>query len=227
LALALGSMPLNAWQVSKCTRANEGHFCIGSNKAPADFLLGHYGRFHVMTWRDPVTGSTNTYGSPSTAQHCYSEQPEMEFAMTDSAKDFETAMGWIRQHPKQALVLTVEHVYDLFFGALPWPSFNTKYWISNAAAHYIFILFVLFPSSVRCVDILRRRGLRGFLASTEALVLAPVVGLVVSAAIATGEPRYRIPFDSLFMLVAIQFFRSPKAPSTRSSNAADLGIVGP
>jgi hypothetical protein len=207
LALVLGSTPVSAWQIEKCTMGNDGHFCFGSNKAAADFLLGHYGRFYLLTWRDPETGAVRIYGSPSAAQHAYSERPELDFAMTNSAKNIETAMGWIREHPKQALVLTAEHVYDLFLGAVPWPAVESNYWINNLAAHYAFVLLILFPSSVRCIDVLRRRGLRGFLASTEALLLAPVVGLMVSAAIATGEARYRVPFDSLFMLVALQFFR--------------------
>jgi hypothetical protein len=40
------------------------------------------------------------------------------------------------------------------------------------------------------------------------LLLAPVIGLIATAAIGTGEPRYRIPFDAFFIVVAIQFFRS-------------------
>jgi hypothetical protein len=130
----------------------------------------------------------------------------MPFSITDSEKNFQTAMTWIQEHPAQTVVLTGEHVYDLFFGSIPWPSAASKYWVSAEAAHYAFVLLMLFPACVRCIDILRARGLRRFLGSLEALILSPVVGLVASAAIATGEPRYRIPFDSFFMIVAMEFF---------------------
>jgi hypothetical protein len=104
--------------------------------------------------------------------------------------------------------LTGQHVHDLFFVGPSWPTVESKFWVIGTTSHYAFLLLVLFPASVRCIDLLRKLGLRGFLASTESLLLAPVLGLIFSAAIATGEPRYRIPFDTFFFLVAIQFFRS-------------------
>jgi hypothetical protein len=205
-AVALGSLPLMAWQGARCTAANNDKFCLGSNKAAADFLMGHYGRFNLMSWHDPVTGDMRMFGNPSAAQHCYTERPEMDFGITDTKKNIETALGWIKKHPFQTITLTGEHVYDLYFGSVSWPSSASRYWVGASQASYAFVLLMLLPASVRCIDLLRIRGLRGFLGSTEALVLSPVVGLIASAAIATGEPRYRIPFDSLYMIVAIEFF---------------------
>jgi len=127
--------------------------------------------------------------------------------VTDNAKNFELAIQKIKERPQQAVLLSLEHIYDLFFGSFPWPSAATTYWVGAAGGQYLFICFILFPSCVRLLDLARQRGLRALLRSTEVLVLAPVVGLVVTAAIATGEPRYRIPFDSLFMVVALEFFR--------------------
>ena len=230
-ALAIGSLPLVVWQCARCTTANNGKFCPGSNKAASDFLMGHYGRFNMMTWHDPVTGETRMFGSPSTAQHGYTERPEMDFGITDSKKNIETALGWIRQHPIQTITLTGEHIYDLYFGSVAWPSSATRYWVGAAQANYAFVLLMLLPASVRCIDLLRIRGLRGFLGSTEALVLSPVVGLIVSAAIATGEPRYRIPFDSLYMVVALEFFADWKrakksSPATTPLDDEPSGLLG-
>ncbi len=223
LALALGAIPVNKWQISRCTEANDGRFCLGSNKTASDFLLGHYGRIQAMTWRDPKGRGTFTFGSPSAYQHGYTDRPEVNFSMTDNTKNFAAAIGWIKKNPGQATLLSVEHVYDSFFGALPWPSIATKFWPGAAAFHYIFSVFIFFPAAMALVDILRRRGVKALLQSNELLVLAPVVGLIASVAIATGEPRYRIPFDSLFILVAIQFYRRWRQ---HKDPAAALALAG-
>ena len=41
--------------------------------------------------------------------------------------------------------------------------------------------------------------------SRTALVLAPVVALTITVAIATGEVRYRIPFDVFFIVIACAY----------------------
>jgi hypothetical protein len=207
LAVVLAAVPINAWQFSRCTTANHGHFCLGTTKGASDFLLGHYGRIYSVTWHDPG-GDVIWFGSPSAAQHGYTERVDMDFKLTDNAKNLEMALEWIKDHPQSALFLSLEHVYDLFFGSFPWPSVSTKHWLGAAGGHYIFIMLLFFPSCVRLLDILRRDGPGSLLGSTEVLLLAPLIGLVVTAAIATGEPRYRFPFDSLFIVVSIEFFRN-------------------
>jgi hypothetical protein len=67
---------------------------------------------------------------------------------------------------------------------------------------------VLLPALCLCLDSIRRQGLRGFVGSEAMLVLSPILGVIAAVFIATGEPRYRVPFDGLFILVAIQFYRS-------------------
>ena len=207
LAVVLGAVPINAWQFSRCTTANHGHFCLGTTKGASDFLLGHYGRIYSMTWHDPG-GEVIWFGSPSAAQHGYTERPEMDFGLSDNAKNLQMGMRWIKDNPRSALFLSLEHVYDLFFGSFPWPSVATNYWLYAAGGHYLFITLLFFPSCVRLLDILRRDGPGALLGCTEVLLLAPLIGLVVTAAIGTGEPRYRFPFDSLFIVVSIEFFRN-------------------
>jgi len=206
------AIPVSAWQFSRCTTANNHHICLGSTKGASDFLLGHYGRINVMVWHDP-SGEVIWFGSPSASQHGYTEHVDLNFGVTDNAKNFQAAIEWIKAHPQSALLLSCEHVYDLFFGSFPWPSVSTRYWLGAAGGHYVFICLMLFPACVRLLAILRKDGFCQLPASTESLLLAPVIGLIVTAAIATGEARYRIPFDSFFIIVCIEFYRRLFAPS--------------
>ena len=206
-ALLLGTLPGATVLSRRCTVANEGRFCLVSNKSAADFLLGHYGRIQGISWHGPDGQRRFRYSSPSAHQR-YALQVEVPFAFTDGASNLRAASGWIRDHPIEALVLSVEHIYDLFIGSLPWPSFETEYWVGAEEAHFLFIVFLLLPALCLCLDSIRRQGLRGFVGSEAMLVLSPILGVIAAVFIATGEPRYRVPFDGLFILVAIQFYRS-------------------
>ena len=58
-----------------------------------------------------------------------------------------------------------------------------------------------------CFDLVRQHGFRKFLASRELLLLSPLFGIVLAAFIATGEPRYRVPFDGFLMILAVELYR--------------------
>lgn len=190
----------------RCTEANDGTFCFGSNKSGADFLLGHYGRIQGISWK-PKKGPHYSFGSPSAYQHGYRDVPEVPYGLYDSKANEAEAWKWIRKHPGQAVVLSAEHVADSFFGALPWPAYATTFWLGAQAALYLFIGFLLFPTGILLVDVLRQRGLLGLLRSTELAVVSPAFGVALAVAIATGEIRYRLPWDCVFIVLAIEFYR--------------------
>lgn len=214
----------------RCTAANDGTFCFGSNKSGADFLLGHYGRIQGISWK-PKKGPHYSFGSPSAYQHGYRDVPEVKFGIFDSKANEAEAWKWIRKHPWEAVVLSFEHVADTFFGALPWPAYATSFWLGAQAALYLFILLLLFPTAVLLVDVLRKRGVMGLLRSTELAVVSPAFGVALAVAIATGEIRYRLPWDGLFMILAIEFYRrlriSWREPTPEAVGGAGSGPGGP
>lgn len=205
------AVPLSVWQADRCTRANEGNFCPGSNKAAADFLMGHIGRVQSVSWgridRKGKYRVHSNFGSPAAYQHGYTKKVELPFPITDTERNKAEAWRFIRENPGQAVVLSFEHVWDSFGGSLPWPSVATRHWAVSQAFHYGFLLFLLFPSLMLLVDVGRQRGLLGLLRSTEVAVFAPIVGVIISVMIATGEARYRIPWDMCFILLAVEFYR--------------------
>ena len=212
LAMLAGAAPGTYWMSDRCTTANQGEFCLGSNKSGADFLLGHYGRIQGIKWVGPKGTGVVSFGSPSAYQHGYRNIPEVPFAITDNEKNRAEAWKWIKKKPTHAFILSCEHVIDTMGATLPWPSIATNYWVGAQGFHYLYILFLLFPTLFRFVDIWRKDGFIAMLRSTEMIIFAPVFGVLLAVFIATGEPRYRMPFDSLFMLVALQFYRSLKKP---------------
>jgi hypothetical protein len=203
LVVALAAAPLLIVLARTCTRANEGKFCVTGNKMGADFLLGHYGRVAAIEWaRD--RGHGFEFGSPGSHLRHYEDRPKVPFFMTDGAGNTAEAWRWIVRHPGEAAVLSLDHVYDTFFGAAMWPSYGNPSWPVAHLSQYAFIVFLFVPTVLACAR-LARRGPRAWLASRTALVLSPIAALAVTVAIATGEVRYRIPFDVFFIVVACAF----------------------
>jgi len=102
------------------------------------------------------------------------------------------------------VVLSIDHVYDTFFGAAAWPTFNHPSWPYAHISQYVFIVLLFVPTVFACAAVLRR-GARAALTSRTALVMAPIAALTITVAIATGEVRYRIPFDVFFIVIACAY----------------------
>lgn len=236
----LAALPLTKVMVTRCTQANvepgqtEGRFCTGSNKSAADFLLGHKGRIQGIEWRDPKVPGVVGFGNPAAYQHGYREKAVVPFLITNQEENNKAAWDWIRKNRGEALVLSFEHVWDAFGGSYPWPPNATKIWPFSYAFHFLFLVFVLFPALVRLTDVLRDRGVVGLLRSDEFILLSPIFGVCAAVFLATGEVRYRIPWDPVFFLLAIEFYRNikyrfsePKPVAAEPSAAADGGPSWP
>jgi 4-amino-4-deoxy-L-arabinose transferase-like glycosyltransferase len=199
LAALLGVLPLVAFHASACTRANGGRVCVMGTKAGADFLLGHYGRVREIQWAGPDGGRAFHFSSPGSHLRFYSEDKAVPFALYDGPANAAEAWRFIGAHPLEALVLSLDHVFDAFFGVAMWPSFQSDTWLYADLSQWLFVVGLLLPSLWVLAKLARARRL---LESRALLVLSPVFGLVVTVMIATGEVRYRVPFDLFFIAVA-------------------------
>jgi hypothetical protein len=199
----VAAAPLLLGLARVCTRANRGNFCVTGNKVGSDFLLGHYGPIADIAWA-PDQGHGFQFGSPSAYLRHYEKHVSVPFPMTDNAANSAEAWRWIFAHPFEAVVLSLDHVYDTFFGVTMWPSFNTSAWPYANLSQYAFVVLLFVPTLLACAG-LARRGARAFATSRTALVLSPIVALAVTVAIATGEVRYRIPFDIFFIVIACAY----------------------
>ncbi|HXU06508.1 MAG TPA: phospholipid carrier-dependent glycosyltransferase [Polyangia bacterium] len=200
--VAVAAAPLLGVLAGVCTRAN-GSFCVTGNKAGADFLMGHYGRVADVEWKTEGHDQFR-FGSPGALLRHYDEHAVVRFSITDTAANAAEAWRWIGKHPGEAIVLSLDHIYDTFFGSSAWPTFNSGSWPYANLSQYVFILLLLIPTVLACARVLKR-GPRAALSSQTALVMAPIVALAVTVAIATGEVRYRIPFDVFFTVIACAY----------------------
>src|SRR5262245_36029320 len=201
--VAVAAAPLLGVMTRVCTRANRGHFCVTGNKAPSDFFLGHAGRLAYIQWADDE-GHGFHFGSPGSFLRHYNDHLDVPFPMTDGAANAAAAWKWIVRHPGEAIVLSIDHVFDTFFGVAHWPTYGNPTWAFAHLSQYVFIILLLAPMIFACAAILRR-GWRAALTSRTALVLAPIAALILTVAIATGEVRYRIPFDVFFIILACAY----------------------
>jgi 4-amino-4-deoxy-L-arabinose transferase-like glycosyltransferase len=199
-AAAVAAFPLLALLARTCTRANHGRFCVTGNKVGSDFLLGHYGRIADIEW-GPEDGHSFKFGSLGSHLRHYESHVHVPFPMTDNAANKAEAWRWIFAHPGDAIVLSLDHIYDTFFGPVMWPSYGDFSWRYAQLAQWGFIAFLFIPTVLACARIIPR-GARAFLTSRTALLLAPIASIAVTVAIATGEIRYRIPFDIFFICIA-------------------------
>lgn len=200
---AVAAAPLLGLLARVCTHANRGKFCVAGNKPGADFLLGHYGRIAEINWA-PDEGHAFEFGSPGAFLRHYEGQVNIPFTITNNAGNSGEAWRWIFAHPLDAIVLSLDHVYDTFFGVGMWPTFNTSSWPLANLSQYAFVILLFVPTLLACAAI-ARGGVRALVTSRTTLVLSPVVALAITVAIATGEVRYRIPFDIFFIVVACAF----------------------
>jgi hypothetical protein len=204
LIVAVAAAPVLGAVGWVCTRANGGRFCVTGNKAGADFLLGHNGRVAAIEWA-PDQGHGFEFGSPGSFLRHYDARAKVPFTMTDSAANAAAAWRWIFAHPGEAIVLSLDHVYDTFFGVAAWPGYGHPTWPFDHFSQYVFFVFLFVPTLLAGRRVLKR-GARAALTSRTALVIAPILALAVTVAIATGEVRYRIPFDVFFAAIACAFF---------------------
>ena len=169
-----------------------------------DFLLGHYGRIADIEWTAPGGHDVYRFGSPSSHLRSY-EQHVGAVLDGDPAANRAEAWRWIGAHPGEAIVLSLDHVYDTMFGPVDVADDEQQQDLDARAASQFAFILLLFVPTVLALARVTRRGLRRALVSRTALVFAPIAALMITVTLATGEVRYRIPFDAFFITIACAY----------------------
>ena len=145
------------------------------------------------------------FGSPGALLRHYDAHAKVPFSIADGRRQPAEAWRWIGAHPGEAIVLSIDHVYDTFFGSAMWPTYQQRIVALCASlpvrVHHLPVRYrPCSPARASC-----RRGARAALTSRTALVFAPIAALAITVMIATGEVRYRIPFDIFFIAIACAY----------------------
>jgi 4-amino-4-deoxy-L-arabinose transferase-like glycosyltransferase len=203
----LAAAPVLGVMSRSCTKAS-GHFCITGKEMGHDFLLGHYGRIADIEWNAGGGRDMYRFGSPSSHLRAYEQHVRVPFSIADAPANRAEAWRWVSAHPGEAIVLSLDHVYDTLFGPVMWPTMNNpKTWTLAAVSQFVFILFLFVPTVLALARV-TRRGWRQTLTSRTFLVFTPIAALLLTVMLATGETRYRIPFDVFFIAIACAYLVS-------------------
>ncbi|MCC6953190.1 MAG: hypothetical protein IT290_03645, partial [Deltaproteobacteria bacterium] len=127
LAAAVGVVLVIAPVSIRATRLNEGRFLLIANDSPRTFLLGHQGRVGLTWWYDAKRDFRMNFVNPSTLQHGYHEERSYPFGVYETGPNYAAGLTWVKENPLEALLLSIEHVFDMFATALPWPGYFRTY----------------------------------------------------------------------------------------------------
>lgn len=218
LGLALGgaAVPLVP-AAMRCTELNEGRFCPASINGPVNFLQGHYGDVGWFYFKDKERDHVFHVASPTSLQKGIDAKKTFQFGIWEGDRIMAEAWKWIRNHPTDAALNTISHVFDLYVGSVPWPSSHTsaRRWI--VLSEQLHLLFLLVPALFYLRE--RARGLVRLERDTlaDAMVLMPALSLWLVVAMTLGEPRYRLAIDGFTMMLAARFYlgdrSAPRFPS--------------
>jgi 4-amino-4-deoxy-L-arabinose transferase-like glycosyltransferase len=217
VGLALVLVPLSI----RATRLNEGRFSLVANDAARGVLIGHHGRIYRVIFTDKKRHYWYEFGNSTALQRGWNETLNIDAGPWDNKELLAEAWRWSKEHPVESLRLGFEHVHEIFV-ALPWPSCaypRTETWV--LASQRAFQALLLLPALAHLLMGRRRPRAAGF---PDALVLAPVLGVIVGAFMSVGEPRYRVPYDGFIILLAarayVRFFSWLRRARARAAGSS-------
>ena len=223
----------------RATRLNEGKFCLIANDWPRTFLLGHCGaddhgrRCSRINFED----TEHYFMSPAAFERSDDGAITVPFKAFESSKLLEKGLEDIRKAPVDSCLSSFQHIFDLTFNNLPWPSgavadkddpqerkdhlASLHPWVETFQK--FFIVFLLFPA---CIYLYRNAGahIKGNLPG-ELLVLMPPIAIMAAAFLFVGEARYRIPFDGFVILLAARQYCGRAEPAAATGADAAAGRV--
>ena len=148
IATGMGSLLIVLAPLSiRATRLNEGHFCMIANELSRSVLIGHCGNINHVQFDDDTRNYHFEFGCPSSIQKGYTDVVYVPHGVYENGALFAKAWEWTKAHPLQSLLLSIEHVFDLFFSSEAWPStavMEMRDWVQFF--HEVFIVAILFPA---------------------------------------------------------------------------------
>lgn len=201
--VVLGALPVLLALGQRCTRVNEGHFCLVSNNGPIAALFGHTPWVKSITWKDSARRITLGWGCPVSAQRrMFDREITYDFGAYDSKENTRKLVEIVLKNPLESLALSFDQVCNLFYGSVPWPASHSKWGRSSLEFEQLFLLVCTLPALLHLRTRVRPLLRLNPIAAPEILLFLPVVGVVMTCFVTQGDPRYRVPFDGFIMVLA-------------------------
>lgn len=168
----------------------------------ATFYLGR-SNLLFANFRDPENGKDHSYHSELSYQKGLKKTVHINIAPYDSRALFKEGMKEVRKNPYQALAYSAEHVHDLFSSLGVWPLPDRPHIKYAKYYNTVFVFFVILP-----VMIFYSVRLKSLMRSIHALPYLAILSELLVAAVFLGSPRYRLPFDIFFIMLAGYLYSS-------------------
>ena len=227
VGLAVALAPL----AHRCTTLARGNFCLVSANAAMNVALGQVDDAAGLEFFDPAEPQLNTgWIPPGLLQHGYDGMERVPHTIWDTGGIARWVVARAWQDPERFVLHTIRNVVDMFRVEFWPPDLGSWPRVPLFASGWLFLLFVVLPALAST----RRLALVAFRADQRsawpAFLVATVAAVMVVAAISIGEPRYRFPFDGIFVLVAAARFAGVSLadgpePPARSPHPTIAGLM--
>lgn len=197
------------------------------------FALGQC-PFRTMIFRHPTENWAVYWSAPDLNQRTPRGEPEAAWQdatfnvpFNNSRYYMRVGFDCIRRYPKNALRSLFFHLSDTFSGPpwsniVPWPDSAAGYVVPAAASNWLLAYLV---APLAFIGFWLQRRSRGM---WFAFAL-PVFSLLFTAAMFHGDPRFRVPFDAMFLLAGAAGFyglRERRRAKRASVDGVDAAVHG-
>lgn len=221
-ALVLALLPL----ADRCTRLS-GFFCPVSNNVVMNMVLGQAGDVSSVYFQDARSPSAGALWAPP-ALSANAGVSVVPFSMFDAR----AGLAWLWQRWQEQPSLFIEraglNVARLFRSELWPPGFGPLPRGAVVLLDRAFAAAVLLPGAI--AGILSVRGAWRGGSSLGAVLASIPLALAAASALSLGEPRYRVPFDSAFIVLAAALYAGEALgaePRTEArAGTSRLAVIG-
>jgi hypothetical protein len=201
-AVLVGGLVLLLPLTLRCTRLDEGRLCLISTNGPMNVVLGHADDVWRVQWDDAQRNWHHEFTPSPSVQQGNHQELKLDFGVYDGPANLRVALAMARAHPLVFLARSVDQVYNLFGGSVPWPSGFTPYRRTSIVFEQLAVVFLFLPAFLRLARRARALARLDLSAAPELLLCLPLVCQMAVSFATLGEPRYRMALDGFILILA-------------------------
>jgi len=164
----------------------------------------YVGRAHVffVHLHDVERNRKFDFASPVATQKNYAYSPHFKKGPYDSAFFFKEGLKEIRKDIPRTVSYSLEYLNNLFCSTVIWPSAAQKGFSGVIKYFNIAFVFTIIVPAI-ALFFVRFKSITG---SLQLLACLPIFVIIATAITFHAEPRYRVPYDVFFIILAGYFY---------------------
>ena len=210
----------------RCTTLSSGKVCLVSNNFAMNIALGYAGEHAALKFAGPNGEFPMTWGPPSKIMHDFKSTGQVPTHIFDTGGVLKWVGEQVVNNPIDSLVSSLGNVFDLFNPYFFWPGGPEQLpsrWIW--VMQQLFLFVVLIPALTATWRYSKETLIKDETSIYGVYLVAGVLGLLAISFFSMGEPRYRIPLDGFFILLAVSWVVREPAQERGAINAL-LAVLG-